>query len=265
MSQLQEIIAIAVIVAITGVGLVVGLLRPGGRSTKELPPKAPQPGRDYAPGVGDDAAEPRDTPTRRIEDIAGLDTLQPPEVEEEPEMPLAPSLERPAPAGGRLQRLRSRLARSNSAFGQSLLGLLSRGGPGRAGVGGRRGHAAGLRPRRRGVDGARRLAAHPGQGRGRPRRGDRARVAARRPARARRPRHGPLDRLVPRRGAPGRHPRGRRQRHRQDHHGRQARPRPGRRGQGRRARRGRHLPCRRRRPAADLGRAGRRRHRPLRP
>ena len=128
MSQLQEIIAIAVIVAITGVGLVVGLMRPGGRSTKELPPTAPQPGRDYAPGVGDDAGVPRDTPTRRIEDVAGLDTLQPPEVEEEPEMPLAPSIERPAPAGGRLQRLRSRLARSNSAFGQSLLGLLSRGG-----------------------------------------------------------------------------------------------------------------------------------------
>jgi fused signal recognition particle receptor len=129
-SQLQEIIAIAVVVAIAGVGLVVGLLRPGRGSTKELPPTRPQPGRDYAPGVGDDAEVPRDTPTRRIEDVSGVDTLpamEAPEVEE-PELPPTPSIERPAPVGGRLQRLRARLARSNSAFGQSLLGLLSRGG-----------------------------------------------------------------------------------------------------------------------------------------
>jgi fused signal recognition particle receptor len=80
--------------------------------------------------VGDDAEVPRDTPTRRIEDVSGIDTLPAPEVEEveEPELPPTPTIERPAPVGGRLQRLRARLARSNSAFGQSLLGLLSRGG-----------------------------------------------------------------------------------------------------------------------------------------
>lgn len=38
----------------------------------------------------------------------------------------SPSLETPAPVAGRLQRLRSRLARSNSALGQGLLALLSR-------------------------------------------------------------------------------------------------------------------------------------------
>ena len=53
----------------------------------------------------------------------------------------------------------------------------------------------------------------------------------------------------------------RRQRHRQDHHLRQAGPRAGRRRVDRAARRGRHLPGRRRRPAGDVGRAGRRRDR----
>ncbi|OMH36753.1 signal recognition particle-docking protein FtsY [Tersicoccus sp. Bi-70] len=38
----------------------------------------------------------------------------------------APSVERPAPVGGRLVRLRDRLSRSNSALGRGLLALLSR-------------------------------------------------------------------------------------------------------------------------------------------
>ena len=39
-----------------------------------------------------------------------------------------PLLERPASARGRLARLRARLARSNTAIGNALLALLSRGG-----------------------------------------------------------------------------------------------------------------------------------------
>ena len=54
----------------------------------------------------------------------------------------------------------------------------------RGGLGGGRGHPHRRRPRRRGDDGARRVAAHPGQGRRHDRRGHRARVAARGPARA---------------------------------------------------------------------------------
>ncbi|WP_152185493.1 signal recognition particle-docking protein FtsY, partial [Segeticoccus rhizosphaerae] len=54
---------------------------------------------------------------------AGVSTTAP-EVEE----PAEAVVETPAPARGRLQRLRARLARSNTAFGQSLLALLSRGG-----------------------------------------------------------------------------------------------------------------------------------------
>ena len=47
---------------------------------------------------------------------------------EEPPAPTTPTLERPDSARGRLQRLRARLARSNSAIGNALLALLSRGG-----------------------------------------------------------------------------------------------------------------------------------------
>ncbi|OMH28309.1 signal recognition particle-docking protein FtsY [Tersicoccus phoenicis] len=50
---------------------------------------------------------------------AGPDTA-PPDVE------TAPELERPAPVGGRLVRLRDRLSRSNSTLGRGLLALLSR-------------------------------------------------------------------------------------------------------------------------------------------
>jgi fused signal recognition particle receptor len=70
---------------------------------------------DYAPGTGDDAEVPRDTPTRTIESL---------------ELPgeAAPDGARDLidPAAGRMVRLRGRLARSNTAFGRGLLVLLSR-------------------------------------------------------------------------------------------------------------------------------------------
>jgi fused signal recognition particle receptor len=50
----------------------------------------------------------------------------PPPVTEAPAEP-APALEKPPPSAGRMVRLRSRLARSQSAFGAALLGLLSSG------------------------------------------------------------------------------------------------------------------------------------------
>jgi fused signal recognition particle receptor len=45
-----------------------------------------------------------------------------------PEPAPAPAIERPEAPAGRLKRLRARLARSNSALGKALLGLLSHGG-----------------------------------------------------------------------------------------------------------------------------------------
>ncbi len=122
MTQLYEIVLIAVGILVVGSGAVIGLLRSRGGRHKALkaPPEKPRPGTDYAPGVGDDATEPRDTPTRTIDDVAGVDTLEPDVVE-----PEVPTLERPAPALGRMQRLRARLARSNTALGKGLLTLLA--------------------------------------------------------------------------------------------------------------------------------------------
>ena len=105
-------------------GLSALLVR--GRRRPEVPPARPAPGVDYAPGVGDDAEVPRDTATRTIDDIGlpgGATALE--DVPGLPDVDV-PVFEQPAPAAGRLVRLRARLARSNSALGQGLLALLSR-------------------------------------------------------------------------------------------------------------------------------------------
>jgi fused signal recognition particle receptor len=124
-SQTQEILALVVLIALAGVGLLVGLLRSRGGKDKQLPPQTPSaPPATREPSVGDESAPPRDTPKRTVETSPGVDLLEPPVVEPAP----TPTVETPAPAVGRLQRLRARLARSNSAMGQGLLSLLSRGG-----------------------------------------------------------------------------------------------------------------------------------------
>jgi len=114
------IIALALVAVVAVAGLVAGTLRrsrsrqaPTTRTEAPERPEAPE------PGVGEDAEQPRDTPTRTVEDV------RLPEVEEEPEAP-APPVERPEPPRGRLVRLRSRLARSQTTFGKALLSLLSR-------------------------------------------------------------------------------------------------------------------------------------------
>ncbi len=123
MDQLWEYIAVAVGLLVILGGLLVGLLRGRGGRTRELPRQDRD--ADVLPGVGDDATPPRDAPKRSVEDAGSVDTLPAPALPEpEPE----PGLERPETATGRLTRLRARLARSNSALGQGLLALLSRGG-----------------------------------------------------------------------------------------------------------------------------------------
>ncbi|WP_406689031.1 signal recognition particle-docking protein FtsY [Saccharopolyspora sp. ID03-671] len=109
------------------------------------------------PGVGDDAAVPRDTERRGIVDVelpeepagsgdtATAEPLTEPEVPAQPAAPepttepaaepvAPPEPEKPAvepeeiePTSGRLERLRGRLSRSRTTFGQSLLGLLGAG------------------------------------------------------------------------------------------------------------------------------------------
>jgi fused signal recognition particle receptor len=71
--------------------------------------------------VGDDATIPRDAPKRTISDVR---LPEPPvEVPQEP----APDVEAIEPADGRLERLRGRLAKSQSTLGRSMLGLLGGG------------------------------------------------------------------------------------------------------------------------------------------
>ena len=99
------------------------------------------------PGVGDDAAIPRDSLKRPISQVSlpeppvldetvardtGVLAPNPPVVEEittdlVAAAPTAPDIESIAPTAGRLERLRGRLAKSQNAFGRSMLGLLGGG------------------------------------------------------------------------------------------------------------------------------------------
>ncbi|SPM37607.1 Signal recognition particle GTPase, partial [Mycobacterium rhizamassiliense] len=86
------------------------------------------------PGVGDDAATPRDAPKRTIADVELPEPELEPVAEPEPvapppapEAPEAPALDEIAPTEGRLERLRGRLARSQNALGRSMLGLIGGG------------------------------------------------------------------------------------------------------------------------------------------
>ncbi|GAA4530709.1 signal recognition particle-docking protein FtsY [Amycolatopsis samaneae] len=86
-------------------------------------PVEDRPEVDGQPGVGDDAAVPRDSEQRTMRDVK----LPEPETEEPAEAAEPEPREEIAPASGRLERLRGRLAKSRSMFGQSLLGLLGAG------------------------------------------------------------------------------------------------------------------------------------------
>ncbi|PSL05882.1 fused signal recognition particle receptor [Haloactinopolyspora alba] len=107
------------------------------RRGREVEPPSPRPGVDYQPGVGDDATAPTQQPRRSVQDVGlpepgDATATAPPAGQTAPEAPApetaepAPSIERPEPAAGRLVRLRSRLARSQSSLGKGLLSLLSR-------------------------------------------------------------------------------------------------------------------------------------------
>ncbi len=129
-------LVIVIVAGILLVAAVAALVVPssrrallGRRGRPELGPG--QPGADQRgtderlPGVNDDATQPRDTPTRTVEQVplppSGTDLLEAP-VEPEPEVS---RFETPDPVAGRLRRLRARLARSNG-LGRGLLNLLSR-------------------------------------------------------------------------------------------------------------------------------------------
>lgn len=119
----MESIAGIVVIALLALALVFGLgmlaFRTGrGRSAPSGPVA---PGATHIPGVGDDAAPPRDTQKRTIENVPLPDES---DIGAGPAGDLA-TLERPAPVAGRMSRLRDRLARSSS-LGQGIVALLSR-------------------------------------------------------------------------------------------------------------------------------------------
>ncbi|MCU1655385.1 MAG: putative signal recognition particle receptor [Pseudonocardiales bacterium] len=119
---------IALAVVVVALGLVAALVVPRRRGAARTPP---QPGVDYRPGVGDDAEVPRDTPTRSVGTVLDLPPEAPAEADVETSALETPALETPAvetpePTAGRLLRLRSRLARSQSTLGRGLLSVLSR-------------------------------------------------------------------------------------------------------------------------------------------
>jgi fused signal recognition particle receptor len=116
-------VIIAAVIIVLGVGLAVSLVRGrGGTAVEER--EAPRPTIPTAPS--DEAERPAGAtataPPAEAPPVS-VPTEEPVELEEIP----APAVERPESARGRLERLRARLARSNSAIGQGLLALLSRG------------------------------------------------------------------------------------------------------------------------------------------
>src|SRR5690349_10467352 len=108
-----------------GVNLVRG--RAGRTIEREAPPAAPGlPAEDLDRRPPTDSADTVAPPETAGGPAPAPETVAP-EAPEAPTAPPAPAVERPESARGRLQRLRARLARSNSSIGQGLLALLSRG------------------------------------------------------------------------------------------------------------------------------------------
>jgi fused signal recognition particle receptor len=111
------VIVVAVVLVVATASFVVTRVR--GRS-------GPPVRRDHVPGVGDDASPPRDTPKRTVATVdlpEGDDVSVVGQSEQSSGLDV---LDRPAPASGRMARLRGRLVRSG-AMGRGIVGLLSRG------------------------------------------------------------------------------------------------------------------------------------------
>ncbi|CAN7310366.1 signal recognition particle-docking protein FtsY [Terrabacter sp. LjRoot27] len=122
------IIGVAILVGAVAYG--VSLVRGRGRTVeREAPPARPGlPAEDLDRRPPSDTTGTTDTTDTTAPPAGeGATTTLEPEAPTAPEPTLEPTLERPESARGRLQRLRARLARSNSSIGQGLLALLSRG------------------------------------------------------------------------------------------------------------------------------------------
>ncbi|WP_246267740.1 signal recognition particle-docking protein FtsY [Nonomuraea typhae] len=109
------IILIVVVVALVAAGGLFLLFRPGGKAAPPVEPPAPAPLPEEK--------EPRPAGAGEESEGAATTTVPPPPA---PAVKPAPEIEVPPPSAGRMVRLRSRLARSQSALGRGLLELLSR-------------------------------------------------------------------------------------------------------------------------------------------
>jgi len=127
-TQTQQIfLAVAVVIALVGIVLLVGLQRDRSVRRRTRPPLTPSSPADGGSGSDtDDSTAGGGPAVSTLEpdlldpDALDLDVIEAPAP--------APSIERPESATGRLQRLRARLARSNTVLGKGLLSLLSSGG-----------------------------------------------------------------------------------------------------------------------------------------
>ena len=119
--MLELIGLLVAVLVLTVVAVVAFVSGKGGR--RNLPRTPPRPGVDYRPGTGDDAEVPRDTPKRPVATVDLPDEV--PVLPADTES-VGPVLDVPEPTAGRLTRLRSRLARSQSTLGRGLFALLSR-------------------------------------------------------------------------------------------------------------------------------------------
>ncbi|MEV0593947.1 signal recognition particle-docking protein FtsY [Nonomuraea cavernae] len=110
------VIVIVVVVALVAAGSLFLLFRPGGKAAPPAePPETllPPEEKEKRPAAGGEEGE-------------GATTTLPPPAEPAEAVVVPPEVEVPPPSAGRMVRLRSRLARSQSALGRGLLELLSR-------------------------------------------------------------------------------------------------------------------------------------------
>lgn len=118
METLFIILGVVLFVLIAGGG---ALLVPRARRRRLTMPPSQQPGP-----IGTTTAAPPSAQAPGAGVAAPAEVTAPPPVTEPP-APAAPAVEKPPPSAGRMVRLRSRLARSQTAFGSALLSLLSKG------------------------------------------------------------------------------------------------------------------------------------------
>ena len=124
----MDTLTIVIVAVVILLGLIIGGAITFSRSkAKSVPTLKPQSRNDDPPRVGDDGPALGESGQQTDHTIGVPDTRADPSTSIEEIAPALWEVEIPEPAAGRLGRLRSRLARSNNVFGNSLLGLLTSG------------------------------------------------------------------------------------------------------------------------------------------